>query len=228
MVDDEQVQDVTSKSWSVWTAVGTVAAGFAFLIGTLAVMITLGPSAYSSLHLSSAEAAAANTIVASAVSVIAGYLLARMLVVSGPREFFLSIAWRPSFSRIVLAMLLGFCMTILTRFISTGRLDNMVSRDIHRNLFFALLFLGTIVMQPFAEEMYFRGILFSGLASKLNPFLSICIVTLAFVLGHVQHRWIVLPVGIVLGLVRLFTKSTANCFALHAAYNLGILFWGIR
>ena len=231
MVEGEELPHVmieSVKPWPLWTALGVTVAGFIVLIVTLATMITIGRGAYLAFHFSRAEANAANPLVASTVSVIAGYVLARMLVVNDPREFFRSIAWRQSPTQIALAILLGLCATFVIRYIITGHLDGLTIRDIHPTPLFVLLLLGTVFAQPFAEEMYFRGILFSGLTSKFNPVLSICIVTLVSVLGHVQHHWIVLPISILLGIVRLLTKSTANCFFLHVAYNLGVVLWGIR
>jgi membrane protease YdiL (CAAX protease family) len=230
MVEDEKLlHDVESNNpWPLWTALGVTVTGFIVLAVTLAAMITIGPRAYSVLHFTYTEANVANPLVANVVSVIAGYLLARMLVVTGLREFFRSITWRQSLRQIAFAILLGLCATFVIRYIITAHLDSFRSIDIHPTPLFGLFLLSTVFAQPFAEEMYFRGILFSGLASKLNPVLSICIVTLVSVLGHVQHRWIVLPISILLGITRLLTKSTANCFFLHAAYNLGVVLWGIR
>jgi membrane protease YdiL (CAAX protease family) len=231
MTETDQVCNVmleTIKPWPLWTSVGIVAAGFVVLNITVVAMINFDINAYQAFHLSRVEANAVSIIVASAASMIVGYLLARKFVVSGPREFFRSIAWRPTPLQIIFVTLLGVFMTLVIRSINTGHLGSLGIGNTHLTPLFALILLGTVLMQPFAEELYFRGILFSGLSSKLSPFLSICIVTFVFVLGHAQHRWIVLPISIVLGIVRLLTKSTANCFFLHAAYNLGVVLWGIR
>jgi membrane protease YdiL (CAAX protease family) len=95
-------------------------------------------------------------------------------------------------------------------------------------LLLVLVLLRTFLLQPLLEEVYFRGILFAGIESRFDAAKSIFIVTVIFDLGHAQHQWIVLPFAITVGIVRVPTRSTANCFALHAAYNLGVILWGVR
>src|ERR1700731_3534143 len=74
--------------------------------------------------------------------------------------------------------------------------------------------------QPAVEEIYFRGILFIALARKFGNIASIAAVTLLFCVAHPQHWFTVLPVAVLLGVMRLYTRSVKACFACHAAYNL--------
>jgi membrane protease YdiL (CAAX protease family) len=83
-----------------------------------------------------------------------------------------------------------------------------------------LYVVSVLLLQPFVEEVYFRGILFVALAGKLGANLGIGVVTLLFVLLHPGHRLNVLPVGIALAVARLKTKSVASCFVFHSSYNL--------
>lgn len=87
------------------------------------------------------------------------------------------------------------------------------------------IFLAIVLMQPLIEEVYFRGILFEALSSKVGWIWSISIVTIVFALLHVQHHRAVLALAILLAVARISTRSTASCFALHASYNLGIVIW---
>jgi membrane protease YdiL (CAAX protease family) len=141
--------------------------------------------------------------------------------------FFEGIEWRPATMSIVTSGLIGICSCLLLKFVLTKRFDlSLRVADANRSLF--LILLGTVVLQPFIEEVYFRGILFCGLSSKLGPLFSAGIVTIVFVALHAQHQWIVLPVAAVVGILRLVSRSTCCCFALHLFYNLGIVLWGVR
>jgi len=77
--------------------------------------------------------------------------------------------------------------------------------------------------QPAAEEIYFRGILFAGLARKFGNIPSIAVVTVLFCVAHPQHWFTVLPAAVLLGAMRLYTGSVKACFACHAAYNLSLV-----
>jgi membrane protease YdiL (CAAX protease family) len=79
------------------------------------------------------------------------------------------------------------------------------------------------LIQTGFEEIYFRGVLFLALSRRLGDVISIAIVTVVFAGVHPGHRLVILPVSVVLGIVRLKTRSLAACFALHAAYNLSIV-----
>ncbi|MGE5733714.1 MAG: lysostaphin resistance A-like protein [Acidobacteriota bacterium] len=76
--------------------------------------------------------------------------------------------------------------------------------------------------QPLAEEIYFRGILFAGLAHKLGDIPSIAAVTILFCVAHPRHWFMVLPAAVLLGAMRIYTGSVKACFACHAAYNLSL------
>jgi membrane protease YdiL (CAAX protease family) len=76
---------------------------------------------------------------------------------------------------------------------------------------------------PAMEEIYFRGILFVALARRFGNIPSIAGVTLLFCVAHPQHWFTVLPVAVLLGAMRLYTRSVKACFACHAAYNLSLV-----
>jgi len=76
--------------------------------------------------------------------------------------------------------------------------------------------------QPLVEEIYFRGILFAGLAHKFGDIPSIAVVSILFCIAHPQHRVTLLPAALLLGVMRLYTGSVKACFACHAAYNLSL------
>lgn len=231
MTGEGETLDATSTSSDFWSlrliiAVGLV--GFVITGIVFAVMSTVGLSAYYALHFSTAEANATTIILCDLAAAGIGYFLIRLFRGGESGDFWRSIGWHYSSGGAAVALLGGLGATLLMRLALTGHLTIELNPALRVNTFSLLVVLGTVIVEPFVEEIYFRGILFTGLATRVGPWMSICIVTLAFVILHVQHRWIVLPVAIVLGCVRLYTKSTASCFALHLGYNLGILLWGIR
>jgi membrane protease YdiL (CAAX protease family) len=93
-----------------------------------------------------------------------------------------------------------------------------------------LFFVTTVLVGPFIEECYFRGLLFVALSERFGNFGSLIVTTLLFGLIHLGgYRFILVfwTVGMVLGIARIKTRSVAACFVLHAAYNIGILVSGL-
>ncbi|UHC17746.1 CPBP family intramembrane metalloprotease [Methylobacterium currus] len=80
-----------------------------------------------------------------------------------------------------------------------------------------------VVLAPLAEEMLFRGDLFGRLTRHLAPAATVAVATVVFVLCHAENGLLqpvsVLPLGVALGLMRLWTGSLWPCIALHAASN---------
>jgi membrane protease YdiL (CAAX protease family) len=89
-----------------------------------------------------------------------------------------------------------------------------------------LYFVTTVLVQPFVEECYFRGILFAAVRKRVGQFGTVALTSLLFGVFHVGgYRLILLfmALGVLLGITRIKTRSVAACFSLHAAYNVGIL-----
>jgi membrane protease YdiL (CAAX protease family) len=88
-----------------------------------------------------------------------------------------------------------------------------------------LFWIATVVFAPIFEESFFRGFLFVGLRdSKAGPVWAVIITSITFAIVHVQYNWtgilVILLIGGVFGLVRLFSKSLWTTIVLHAAWNL--------
>jgi membrane protease YdiL (CAAX protease family) len=226
--ESPETSALTITAWSVSSALIVGLAGFVAWIVTFAWLSTFAMAALRT-WLTFGEAEASIVIIVTALTGAAGYLAARLCSASRAQGFLRSISWRFCVGQGVVCLLLGICTTMVMHLVNTGTLPTRVA-ILNGGGFrlFALMCIGVLFAGPFVEEVYFRGILFAGLSSKLGPFWSIGIVTLVSDLGHPQHRWIVLPIAILLGVVRLRTASVANCFVLHAAYNLGVILWGVR
>ncbi len=95
-----------------------------------------------------------------------------------------------------------------------------------------LLFVTMVICAPAFEELLFRGFLFRGIAAKAGPFAAVLLPSVLFASLHVQYKiWGMLYIfylGLLLGSVRWFTRSTTNTILMHAAVNfvafLGILY----
>ncbi len=87
---------------------------------------------------------------------------------------------------------------------------------------------------PIAEELTFRGLLWSGLAKRgVRPWLTVAVSATAFAALHFepQRLPLLLAVGIVLGVVRWRTRSLGACIVAHGVNNapgaVGILVLGL-
>ncbi len=88
-----------------------------------------------------------------------------------------------------------------------------------------LFWIATVVFAPIFEESFFRGFLFVGLRdSKAGPVWAVIITSVTFAIVHVQYNWegiaVILFIGGIFGIVRLFSKSLWTTIVLHAAWNL--------
>jgi len=87
------------------------------------------------------------------------------------------------------------------------------------------MMLSVAVIVPFAEELFFRGALFSALTRSGPAFVAIGTTSIAFALAHQEPRnWApLLVVALVLGLLRSLGGSIWSGIALHAAFNAATL-----
>jgi membrane protease YdiL (CAAX protease family) len=223
----EAVKSDSTGDWTVSSALLVGLAGFASFLLALIVLLAWGRNFLPS-RLSRSELSALQVIVLCLVAAVIGYSAVKFVRRRAEEDFWKSIEWRQSASQIAMYGTVGICSSIIMRYAMTGRLAIRLNNGVGVNKLFLLIFIGTVILQPMIEEVYFRGILFCGLKSRFNPVASISIVTLIFVALHARHQWIVLPISIVLGTVRLVSRSTCSGFALHLTYNLGVLLWGIR
>jgi len=83
-----------------------------------------------------------------------------------------------------------------------------------------------ISVAPFAEEFYFRGLLFPALQRRVGTTASVLITSLFFALIHASQVanslgpvGILLIVGLLLTIIRARTGSLAASFVFHVAYN---------
>ena len=83
------------------------------------------------------------------------------------------------------------------------------------------------LLAPFAEEVFFRGLLFPALARKSSVLLSIGVTSFLFALLHgSQLGWswgpllLLFTVGVILTVMRAWTGSVAASALVHVSYNV--------
>ena len=84
------------------------------------------------------------------------------------------------------------------------------------------LFVAVVIAAPVCEELIFRGFLWRCLQSTLGPLWTLFVTSLLFAAYHVDPLHIigVLPIGVVLGILRLGSKSIAPGILAHLLNNL--------
>lgn len=82
--------------------------------------------------------------------------------------------------------------------------------------------LGSVIIAPFCEEIFFRGFLLSGLLHELSPVWAVVISALLFAIAHVDPGSFVplFAIGLCLGFLRLRSGSTWASISLHILNNL--------
>ncbi len=83
------------------------------------------------------------------------------------------------------------------------------------------------LLAPFAEEVFFRGLLFPAVARRTSVAISVAVTSLFFALLHgTQLGWswgpllLLFSVGVALTLVRAFSQSVAASALVHVSYNV--------
>ncbi len=84
------------------------------------------------------------------------------------------------------------------------------------------VFLLAVLVAPFIEELFFRGVLFTGLRARLGVGLAAAASAAVFALGHAYQfaGYQVFAVGIVLALAMQRTGTLWTPVLIHAGWNL--------
>lgn len=166
-----------------------------------------------------------------ALIVLIGQLAAASLLavatgkVRSIRALFSSIEWNPNAPvgiPVIIGLGLAGVMTYLLALVfgrTSAFPDGLAASSI------LLYIVATVIVGAFVEECYFRGICFIALSDKVGEFGSAVMTAIFFALYHPAYRliWLFFLVGLVLGIVRIKMRSVLASFAVHAAYNVGIL-----
>jgi uncharacterized protein len=229
--------------WSGWPAVGFSAAIFAvfFTVQNLVAMIFMTaqlaqiPSFNSPTELMDFimgfQSNGLMLSIAIIVSGICGFFLVWLFIkIRNGYSFndYLELkapGWRTWISLIAVMIVAYGFLLFVSRFHSDTE-NTQIMIDAYLSCGWTPIFwIATVVFAPIFEESFFRGFLFVGLRdSRVGSAWTVIITSVVFALAHIQYDWfgflIVLGLGLVFGLVRLFSRSLWSTIALHTAWNL--------
>jgi len=219
-------------SWGVLDVLTITFITVGAIFGTtlLALMLASGLPAFR--NLGSAEILADPRVIVPAQTVAYGivfFFIYRIVAGYKHLSFAETIHWRWPAIRSVAYLLIGIALAIVV--VLLERVLPMPKDTPFDKLFrsasgaWMMSFLG-IAVAPFMEELYFRGLLFPVLARNMNLLASISLTSFLFALLHASQlgrAWapitMLFLVGIVLTVVRWWTKSLAASVIVHVAYN---------
>jgi uncharacterized protein len=145
------------------------------------------------------------------------------------QPFWRSLRWVPFRMPFLIAAIgpfLAVGTSLLGGFLKAPSLPSPIEGLIsdRRSMFITILFL--TVFGPLFEELIFRGFLFPLLARSVGPWFGILLTATPFALMHgQQYHWawqlvtLVGLAGVVFGIVRHKTGSTAAATLVHTGYN---------
>jgi membrane protease YdiL (CAAX protease family) len=102
-----------------------------------------------------------------------------------------------------------------------SRLDLLLGSELSWPRFFVTL-LGAGLLAPVAEELFFRGFLYTALRQRLGIAAAVTISSLVFAVGHIDALGVVAAswiIGIALALAYEYTRSLWVAIAIHAFNN---------
>lgn len=113
--------------------------------------------------------------------------------------------------------------TAISKFLSGTGAFNEYSKHIGEllgdNVILALIV--SVIVAPVVEEIVFRGALYRAFERLSAGWVAVIVSSILFALAHVNpvHMAYALILGLLLGLLRMKTKSIVPCIALHFIYN---------
>jgi len=88
----------------------------------------------------------------------------------------------------------------------------------------AVLALAFVVLAPASEEIAFRGFFYARLEPRLGSAAAVTLTALAWACLHIQYGWAsiaeIVVVGLMLGGLRWYSRSTLLPILIHAAWNV--------
>ena len=130
------------------------------------------------------------------------------------------LRWRRTIGICLATLLYAAALTLALARLQVGRAETDGPTD---TLLLATLVGNLAVLAPLAEELFFRGWLYTALRARLRFGPSFAITTVLFAAMHqdANHRRIllVLPLALALGLLREACGSIKPTIVLHSCYN---------
>jgi membrane protease YdiL (CAAX protease family) len=148
------------------------------------------------------------------------------------RPFWSSLGWTFEYPGAWLCLMAGPILTIALGFLGvalhasdTSAIQSLMTDRLSRVV---VILFGTL-FAPIFEELVFRGFLLPLFARSIGPWMAVLLTSTLFALLHVEYRGAWQPIvivgiaGVVFGIARIKTGSTAASAVIHIGYN-GTLF----
>lgn len=260
---DDMIVPEQARRPGVWSGLGTVALyfllqfGLSILVGAvISFVLALKAGFNAGLHhqrpdmKAIAEMMRSNPdmpIIMTAITIAAAAVIMALLIrqfwpAQWSRAELPGFGFAPPANRLVYpgAVVLGFIVLMLG-----GAITHLLAghRPVHQDVAVMaakvsldmriLLALLVVCVAPFVEELVFRGVLLSGLASRMRLGWAMLVSAIVFGCVHLpdfKFAWYPVPALVLLGLVlawlRVRTRSLWPCITLHAANNFfAVLAW---
>jgi membrane protease YdiL (CAAX protease family) len=139
----------------------------------------------------------------------------------------------------IAAVLIALGVPIALHFVTSSELIQDIDAQVAPLRFplsAALTWIVGLVLAPFVEETFFRGFLLRGISqSRLGEIGAVMVTAILWALLHTDRTWIgvigIVIFGLLLGFVRVRTRSTAVPMGIHLVYNfvgsMGLTFMAI-
>ena len=152
------------------------------------------------------------------------------------RQLFDAVSWNwPDRKLAMFAGLTGFGLSVVSLLGGT-LLNRWIPKSLPMSDYFKdrpsalLLAAFAVLVAPFMEELFFRGVLYPAVAKWTGPAISVLFTALAFTALHgaqLSFSWAALTpifiVGLTLTIVRASKKSLATCVLIHMTYNFVLM-----
>ncbi len=167
-------------------------------------------------------------VVGDGIMALVALFLAREFLHAGARE--LGLAGGPSANKIAIGLAMGLVLVLVSEAVAGvqtklfGPHPEAVAQLLkshHGGVDFLFDFLSVAVLAPFAEELLFRGVIFTGLAQRMPVIPAAIISGITFALAHLD-KWNIVPLAVVgfgLALIYQRTGSLYANMAAHATFN---------
>ena len=131
-------------------------------------------------------------------------------------------AWRRTLALIAASLAYAIAASLALERMQTHRVIVDGPTDL---VLVATILANLVVLAPIAEELVFRGWIYTGLRARFGLWPSFLVTAVAFAAWHWDPRRIllVLPLAVALGLLREIAGSIKPTILLHGCYNLIIV-----
>jgi membrane protease YdiL (CAAX protease family) len=177
------------------------------------------------------------------LSYVLAFIFIRMFItVRAEEDFWHAVQWNaPDFGGVSAGIVAGIALALVILIIQT--IIPMpkalpIEQYFKDPLSATLLGLFAVLVAPFAEEIFFRGLLLPVAVRSVGKVAAVIFVSLAFALIHASQLGkavgpvaVLFIVGVALTMRRLSKRSLAASWLMHASYNatlFGIMLWVTR